>query len=150
MARVDKTKVKAPTRYPLHGAITQPYGVDWKENPEKTHTGVDIAARRGSVVPSMNSGTVAYISNMGTKWGKGVVIESPNGAAKAYLHVNPSVSLGEEVSAGQRIGTVWRDHLHFNVCKQVRFCHRGALPTSRPDPDYPGDPLFRDGPFISP
>ena len=138
------------SKYPVDGSITQRFGVPWSENAAKTHTGVDIAAKKGVSVPAMAEGTVTHISDMGGTWGKGVVVTEANGTAKAYLHVRPSVSKGDTVVRGKSIGTVWKDHLHYSVCKRAQFCERGALPTTKPDPHYPSDPLFKDGPFIAP
>jgi murein DD-endopeptidase MepM/ murein hydrolase activator NlpD len=137
-------------RYPIAGSISQDYGVRWVVNSNKTHTGVDIPAAQGTQVPSMSSGYVAEIRELGGSWGKAVIIQESGGSAKGYLHVNPKVSKGERVSTGQIIGAVWEDHLHYNVCTEVYLCWRGALPTSEPDPNYPNDPLFFNGPFLRP
>jgi murein DD-endopeptidase MepM/ murein hydrolase activator NlpD len=142
--------LRAPTgRYPLDGRITQDYGVTWSRNAAKTHTGVDISARRGTPVPSMSGGTVEEVVSLGNDDGRAVVVRESNGTARAYLHVDPSVRRGDPVFPGTIIGTVYRDHLHYNVCRRVEYCARGALPTNRPDPAYPNDPLF-PGPFRRP
>lgn len=138
------------SRYPISGQITQGFGVEWSENSQKTHTGVDISASKGTSVRSMSAGT-ARVGNLGGDWGDYVVIVEANGAAKAYLHLVPTVKSGQKgIRTGDEIGTVYKDHLHYNVCKQDAYCQRGALPTRTKDPKYPNDPLFRDGPFVSP
>lgn len=144
-------------RYPIDGRVSQSFGVPWSETlgkdykgVAKTHTGVDIEASGTTVVKSMTDGIVYAISDMGAEWGRGVVIKEPGGTAKGYLHLKPQVKVGDSIKAGQQIGVVWKDHLHFNVCKRPQFCERGALPTSVRNPEKPGDPLFKDGPFIQP
>ena len=138
------------SQYPIDGQVTQCFGVPWSEKSWKTHTGVDISAAKGTSVPSMTDGEVARVEPLGGEWGSAVVIEESGGMAKGYLHVNPTVSKGEIVKRGQEIGTVWADHLHYNVCTRVKLCWRGALPTDTEDPEHKEDPLFRDGPFVSP
>ena len=77
-------------------------------------------------------------------------VEENSGKAKGYLHVTPSVSIGNSVNPGDEIGKVYKDHLHYNVCMTKSYCQRGALPTTKIDPKYPNDPLFQDGPFVRP
>lgn len=148
--RSDLTTLNLPGRYPLSGTVTQGFGVPWSEKKWKTHTGVDIAAAKGTSVPSMSDGTVADIVDLGGEWGKAVIIVAETGMAFAYLHVQPLVEKGDVTFQNATVGTVWTDHLHYNVCKVVTFCHRGALPTTQRDPEYPDDPLFADGPFLKP
>ena len=136
-------------RYPLEGSISQGFGVPWSRNPSKTHTGVDIPAARGIPVPSMGNGRVAHVHNLGID-GMAVIVQEDSGAIRGYLHLTDTVSSGQQVQRGQTLGKVLANHLHYNVCRSVNLCWRGALPTSSIDPAYPNDPLFRDGPFISP
>lgn len=138
------------TQHPISGAVTQPFGVPWSVKPWKTHTGIDIAASAGTLVPSVSAGTVVAIRNLGKEWGYAVVIREAGGSARGYLHVNPMVKESQEVVVGSKIGTVWKDHLHYNVCREVNLCWRGALPTDHKDTEYPNDPLFRNGPFLRP
>lgn len=142
--------IQPSTRYPITGTITQHFGVPWSEKPWKTHTGIDIAASAGTFVPSVSAGTVAAIRNLGNEWGYAVVIREAGGSARGYLHVNPTVKESQEVVAGSKIGTVWKNHLHYNVCREVNLCWRGALPTDRKDTENPNDPFFRNGPFVKP
>lgn len=137
-------------RYPISGSVSQGFGVPWSENPDKTHTGVDIPAGAGTVVRSMTTGKVALVGNLGDEWGNYVIVEESSGAAKGYLHVVPSVAVGTAVNPGDEIGKVYKDHLHYNVCSTKSLCQRGALPTIKKDPKFPNDPLFKDGPFLRP
>lgn len=149
-ALVTYDELKNALRYPIPGSVSQDFGVPWSENAEKTHTGVDIPAAKGTVVPAMASGKVALIGDLGGDWGYYVIVEENNGQAKGYLHVAPSVSEGDPVKQGDEIGKVYKDHLHYNVCMTKSFCQRGALPTTKKDPKNPNDPLFKDGPFVRP
>ncbi|MBI5437676.1 MAG: M23 family metallopeptidase [Nitrosomonadales bacterium] len=76
--------IQPSTRYPIAGAITQPFGVPWSVKPWKTHTGIDIAASAGTPVPSVSAGTVAAIRNLGGEWGYAVVIREASGLARGY------------------------------------------------------------------
>lgn len=141
---------RANERYPIPGSVSQYFGVPWSENAEKTHTGVDIPAVKGTVVPATAYGRVVLIGDLGGDWGYYVIVEENNGKAKGYLHITPSVSKGVSVNPGDEIGKVYMDHLHYNVCMTKSYCQRGALPTTKKDPKYPNDPLFQDGPFVRP
>ncbi|MBQ0038007.1 MAG: M23 family metallopeptidase [Clostridiales bacterium] len=95
---------------------------DWR-----THDGVDIQAAEGDSVKTAANGKVTSVKNdelMGTT----VVIEHAGGYATTYssLQENPPVSEGQQVSAGDIIGTVGNTaaaetdmgaHLHFSVSK---------------------------------
>jgi murein DD-endopeptidase MepM/ murein hydrolase activator NlpD len=136
-------------RYPVAGTPSHGFGVPWSEKAWKTHTGVDIPARKGTPVLSMSSGRVVKIGNLGEGWGDYLIVEEAGGTAKGYLHVRPSVGY-QEVKRGDELGKVYKDHLHYNVCRKAAYCQRGALPTNQRDPEHPNDPLFKDGPFLKP
>ncbi len=95
---------------------------DWR-----THNGVDIAAAAGTNVLAASAGAVLSVTNddlLGTT----VVLGHSGGYETTYanLQENPTVSVGEKVSAGQVIGAVGETaiietavgpHLHFSVSK---------------------------------
>ena len=88
------------------------------------HRGIDIAAGKGTPVVAARGGTVTYAGALGSS-GIVVAVRSADGRHVAsYLHLGAeSVSRGEHVAAGTRIGAVGttgrrsapEPHLHFGV-----------------------------------
>ena len=109
-------------------AITQGFGVDWSRNPTQSHTGLDLATSRGNKVFSVKEGVVYRVGSLGGDDGQYVVIFNRDGTSSGYLHVNPMVNKDQRVAQGQEIGTIYRDHLHLNQCKQADGCQHGAFP----------------------
>ena len=92
-----------------------------------THLGIDIKAERATVVKSAADGTVKDIKN-DPRFGLTIIIEHSNGFETRYANLLTTefVSEGEEVKAGQTIGTVGdsavyeivdESHLHFEILK---------------------------------
>jgi murein DD-endopeptidase MepM/ murein hydrolase activator NlpD len=68
------------------------------------HRGVDLAAVVGTPVLAAGAGTVVFA---GTVAGHGVVsVDHPGGLRTTYEPVSPTVTTGERVAKGERIGTV--------------------------------------------
>ncbi len=87
----------------------------------KRHTGTDIGASYGAAIVAANSGTVT-LAGWNSGYGNCVVIDHGGGKATLYAHMSAfSVSAGQSVSKGQRIGSVGSTgnstgpHLHFEV-----------------------------------
>lgn len=87
----------------------------------KFHKAIDITAPRGTPVKAYTDGRVitAGWTGMG---GNGVVIDHGNGLKTGYYHLSSiSVSVGQRVTVGQKIGGVGStgystgNHLHFEV-----------------------------------
>ncbi|MBQ4600179.1 MAG: peptidoglycan DD-metalloendopeptidase family protein [Oscillospiraceae bacterium] len=103
--------------------LSSPYG--YRVHPVygtwKFHSGVDLAAPKGTPIYASRSGTVTaatYHSSMGNY----VTINHGDGFSTSYLHMtHDTVSKGQHVSAGQVIGYVGSTgvstgpHLHFTV-----------------------------------
>ena len=99
---------------------------DWR-----THDGVDIAATPGTQVCAASYGTVTDVRDddlMGTT----VVIAHDDGCDTVYANLQdmPTVAVGDEVTAGQVIGSVGTtalaesalpSHLHFAVTRDGEF-----------------------------
>lgn len=131
---ITKNKVeKDPTFVkPIEGEILKEYAKDsllYSETLKEwtTHLGIDIKAERASVVKSAADGTVKYIKN-DPRFGLTIIIEHSNGFETRYCNLLTTefVSEGEEVKAGQTIGTVGdsaiyeivdESHLHFEILK---------------------------------
>lgn len=105
------------TKYP----VTSCYGYARK----RLHTGIDIAAPRGTPIKAADGGTVELARDYDPGgFGKAVVINHGNGFWTLYAHLHTvSVRQGQKVDQGQVIGTVnntgssFGDHLHFNIQK---------------------------------
>ena len=86
------------------------------------HQGQDIFADCGTPVVAARAGKVVEVATEGSE-GNYVVTETADGRQQAYLHLlHPhSVKRGEQVGAGQRIGSVGQTgnaqgcHLHFEL-----------------------------------
>lgn len=134
---VDLTPV-APVLvvHPLVGETVAAFSMDALQYSEtmgdwRTHDGIDIAADAGTPVCAASSGTVLDVRDddlMGTT----VVITHDDGFDTLYanLQAEPTVLVGDYVTAGQVIGSVGRTalsesaqptHLHFGVTKDGEF-----------------------------
>ena len=99
---------------------------DWR-----LHTGVDLAAKKGTTVTAAAEGVVTkvYTDNL---WGTTVEIEHPNSMVSVYRSLADKVFVkkGQEVTSKQAIGTVGNtakvegaesSHLHFEVKKNGKY-----------------------------
>ena len=78
------------------------------------HRGVDLAAAEGTQIRSAAAGTVAFA---GMVAGRPVVsIDHADGIRTTYEPVEPAVSAGDAVAAGQVIGTLLPGHRSDGVC----------------------------------
>lgn len=99
------------------------------------HRGVDLAAVAGAPVFAAGAGTVAFA---GMVAGYGVVsVDHPGGLRTTYEPVSPAVTSGEQVTQGQRIGTVEPGHAG---CPVAACLHWGVLRDPVRDRQYL-DPL---------
>ena len=97
---------------PVTGEISNPYSggelVKSKTLKEwRTHDGVDILAKEGTPVKSLNDGKVTDIRE-DSKWGVTVEIEYPGGITAIFSGLNDDVKVkkGQEVKLGDVIGSV--------------------------------------------
>ncbi len=105
---------------PVKGVITGRYA-DISSVRSSAHTGLDIAAPRGTKISAAASGTVVFAGTKGS-FGKMVVISHGNGVQTYYAHCSSLlVSKGDTVKQGQAIAKVGKtgnatgNHLHFEV-----------------------------------
>jgi|GEM_PF-5284689 len=121
---------------------SQSFGEKWSANPSKKHTGLDLPAPKGTKVYAAKSGRVSRKGDLGNGWGTYVIVSHDNNTwTTCYLHVRHSLSVGDTVSEGDKIGTVYLDHLHFGIRKAPTsaISPKGALPASSgaDDPKFP-------------
>ena len=115
----------------------------------KTHKGVDIKARRGTIVQAAGDGKVIAATSryQGKRaWGKVVVIDHGHGLVTRYAHLDSyRVKKGDRVKAGNVIGAVGSTgkstgpHLHFEVIQDGEQIDPApviavAKPMPAPDP----------------
>lgn len=124
---------------PLPGSIrsytiTSKYGFrNCPFHGRELHTGVDLAAQKGTTIMAAKSGTV-LISKYGSSYGNYVVIAHGDGSRSLYAHMSSrAISAGQSVSQGQVIGYVGStgsstgNHLHFEIWT-------GSSSSTRTDP----------------
>jgi len=94
----------------------------------RLHTGIDIAAAKGTAVSACANGTVKNIE-LNTTMGNVITIDHKNGITVKYACIdNIKVKNGDAVSAGDIIGTVStvpaecadKEHLHLEVFKNEK------------------------------
>jgi len=99
---------------PRDGGKRKHLGIDITESNWKPGTDprIPVVAIRGGVVSS------GYYKP-GTKYDSGMMIDQDDGYSVRYLHMTPSVGVGQKVSAGQKIGRLVdledQTHLHIEL-----------------------------------
>lgn len=105
---------------PITGTITSRFGA--RSNIRSSaHTGLDIAAPKGTPIKAAASGTVIWSGTKGS-YGKLIVVSHSNGVQTYYGHCSSLyVSAGQSISQGQVIAAVGStgnstgNHLHFEI-----------------------------------
>lgn len=85
------------------------------------HRGVDLLGRPGQAVRSAEAGTVTFAATLA---GRGVVVVSHGSLRTTYEPVRAEVHVGDQVAAGQRIGTL---QLAMSHCFPRACLHWGLL-----------------------
>jgi murein DD-endopeptidase MepM/ murein hydrolase activator NlpD len=127
------TSAAVPWRLPTVGHVTQPFGpTKVKLEPARVyagvgyahfHEGVDLAGAWAADVVAPSRGRVVFVGRM-MDGAEVVVLAHDGGVVTLYAHLNasnspPPVAAGDEVAAGQKIGTVGNTgistgmHLHW-------------------------------------
>ena len=93
-------------------------------NKKRPHLGIDLVGPRGTPILSAQQGSVVYAGRDFRGFGNMVLIESGQGWATIYAHLEKiMVKEGQKVSQGENIGTMGRSgratgvHLHFEIRK---------------------------------
>ena len=107
------------------GYYLRPISIGYRSQCLHGHNAIDLAAPIGTTIRASAAGTV-IISKSNGAWNGGygnyVVISHKNGTQTLYAHMSsPSVSVGESVSQGQKIGSIgmtgwtYGPHVHFEI-----------------------------------
>jgi murein DD-endopeptidase MepM/ murein hydrolase activator NlpD len=135
---------------PMEGGVMEDYpGAKFgasRDGGKRKHKGRDLVGPPGMKVVSALPGTVTGIIDVGKLpgggWSKGIYVKHSNGMETRYLHVHPSVKVGDQVKAGQQIAKITAmddissvPHLHFEVIVNGRHVDpepivRGSLKMS--------------------
>ncbi|RKT17219.1 murein DD-endopeptidase MepM/ murein hydrolase activator NlpD [Streptomyces sp. 1114.5] len=106
---------------------SNPYGVANRSYAAGYHTGVDFAISRGTPLLAVGNATVVSAGWDGA-YGKEVVLRLADGHFAQYAHLSSlTVSAGQQVAAGQRIGLSGSTgnstgpHLHFEIRTSNRY-----------------------------
>jgi len=107
---------------PVLGRLSSVFGIKRKIDGKirkSYHRGIDIAAKRGTPIRSMNNGKVILAGHY-TEEGNMVMVDHGHGLISAYLHLSKfSVKKGDRINKGDEIGLVGdtgvstKPHLHF-------------------------------------
>jgi murein DD-endopeptidase MepM/ murein hydrolase activator NlpD len=125
--------------YPVNARISSPFGP--RRHPifgvRSMHSGIDLAAPRGTPIKSSEGGVVIYSGWYGG-YGKVVIVDHSKGFSTLYAHLDKiAVSVGEKLRQGDVVGYegatgyATGPHLHFEVRQQGKpqnpmFYLRGA------------------------
>ena len=121
-------KEKYSISKPISGTITSRYGI---RNPTttsvpKNHTGIDIAAKTGTVIYAALDGIVKISSSEGD-YGKHLRIEKDDIAiyyahcSKLYVRKGDTVKKGDAIAEVGATGNVTGPHLHFEIRREERY-----------------------------
>jgi len=111
-----------PTCMPADGFISQEFRRDYIF-PERSHLGIDIAGKTGTVIRAAAAGRVTF-SGWTTHFGKCIIIAHLNGYMTFYGHnlsnlksVQDEVRRGEPIALLGTSGASSAPHLHFEIWK---------------------------------
>jgi murein DD-endopeptidase MepM/ murein hydrolase activator NlpD len=123
IGRARKALMGLPSRWPVRGSVNSEFGKrasPWTKEPE-FHSGMDIAADRGTPVKAPAAGTVQHAGS-GAEYGLYVMIDHDNGVRTLYGHLSKIlVQRGERVERGGIVGLTGNTgrssgpHLHYEV-----------------------------------
>jgi murein DD-endopeptidase MepM/ murein hydrolase activator NlpD len=123
IGRAHKALRGLPSRWPVRGGVNSEFGKrasPWTKEPE-FHSGMDIAAHRGTPVKAPAAGVVQH-AGPGGEYGLAVIINHDNGVRTLYGHLSKVlVQRGQRMDRGGVVGLSGNTgrssgpHLHYEV-----------------------------------
>ncbi|MBL4895211.1 MAG: M23 family metallopeptidase [Emcibacter sp.] len=119
----DRDDFRAAFIWPVRGRISGNFGNHRILNgtPKSPHTGMDIAAPKGTAIKAPLGGVVTMLSNL-YYTGNTVIIDHGFGVSTVFAHMDTvSVRTGQQLTQGDQIGTVGATgratgpHLHWGL-----------------------------------
>ena len=118
--------------WPVRAVVASPFG----PRGFGFHSGIDLAAGRGTPVAAAASGRVVWAGVMAGGWGKLLILTHQRGVRSMYAHLSRiDVQVGQDVRVGDQVGLVGSTgdatgpHLHFEV--RLRGAAVDPLPALR-------------------
>lgn len=109
-------------QYPYKSGYTKTSDFGWRRSTDSYHQGVDLVGSGSKHVYPVNNGTVVYVKNLSSGYGKHLLVNHGGGVWSLYAHlsdiyvkagqvVNKNTILGVEGSTGNSTGS----HLHLEI-----------------------------------
>lgn len=122
-SKLDNPDATGSFTYPVKARITSPYGP--RRHPifgvRSMHSGIDLAAPRGTSIKASEGGLVIYAGWYGG-YGRVVIVDHSKGYTTLYAHLDKiDVQVGERIKQGKVVGRegatgyATGPHLHFEV-----------------------------------
>lgn len=122
-SKLDNPDATGSFTYPVKARITSPYGP--RRHPifgvRSMHSGIDLAAPRGTGIKASEGGLVIYAGWYGG-YGRVVIVDHSKGYTTLYAHLDKiDVQVGERIKQGKVVGRegatgyATGPHLHFEV-----------------------------------
>lgn len=122
-SKLDNPDATGSFTYPVKARITSPYGP--RRHPifgvRSMHSGIDLAAPRGTSIKASEGGLVIYAGWYGG-YGRVVIVDHSKGYTTLYAHLDKiDVKVGERIKQGKVVGRegatgyATGPHLHFEV-----------------------------------
>jgi murein DD-endopeptidase MepM/ murein hydrolase activator NlpD len=128
ISRAGKVLASLPSRWPVRGVVNSEFGgrrSPWTKDGE-FHSGMDIAAERGTPVQAPAAGTVTFAGTH-AEYGLTVMIDHGDDLRTIYGHLSRiSVTLGQKVARGGELGLTGNTgrssgpHLHYEILVKNR------------------------------
>ena len=123
ISRAGKALASLPSRWPVRGAVNSEFGgrqSPWTKSGE-FHSGIDIAADRGTLVLAPAAGTVSFAGTH-AEYGLTVMLDHGEDLRTIYGHLaKVSVALGQQIARGVELGRTGNSgrssgpHLHYEI-----------------------------------